>query len=192
MKTVLFIPGFQENIYSRDYPKTIKAIEKAGYKVKFVDINWKRTTIKHWVEEFDAVYKNYDPKDTILAGFSYGAMTAFMAATKRSPVELWLFSLSPYFIEDMTQETFKKAWLNYIGHRRTDDFKTLSYVSLIKSISSRVKFFYGDVELKSWSDIGYRNAIADKSPNMETILIPGAKHDVASDVYIDAIIKSIQ
>lgn len=192
MKTVLFIPGFQENIKSRDYPKTIRAIENAGYKVVSVDINWRRTTIRHWTDEFNAVYQKYDPENTILAGFSYGAMTAFVVAAKRSPAELWLFSLSPYFAEDISHKTFNKSWLKYIGHRREDDFKTLSYRYLIELISSKIKFFYGEVELKTFSDISYRHKIAHNSSNMETILIPDAKHDVASDVYVDAIANALQ
>lgn len=191
MKTVLFIPGFQEDTKSRDYAKTIKAIEKAGYKVEFVDINWKRTTITHWVDEFNVVYEKYDPKITILAGFSYGAMTAFVAATTKSPAELWLFSLSPYFAEDIASKTFNKAWLKHIGHRREDAFKALSYKKLIKEIDSKIKFFYGEVELTTFPDITYRHDIAKKSPSMQTILIPGAKHDVASQVYVDAVEREI-
>lgn len=187
MKTVLFVPGFQEDIKSRDYAKTIKTIEKAGYKVEFVDINWKRTTISHWTKEFKAIYEKYDPKTTVLAGFSYGAMTVFMAATIKSPAELWLFSLSPYFAEDIASETFNKAWLKYIGHRREDSFKALSYKKLIKQIDSKIKFFYGEAELTTFPDITYRHEITKASTNMQTVLIPGAKHDVASQVYIDAI-----
>lgn len=191
VKTVLFIPGFQEDIKSRDYTKTIKVIEKAGYKVKFVDINWKRTTIVHWVDEFNNTYENYDPKTTILAGFSYGAMTAFMASVARSPAELWLFSLSPYFAEDIANPTFKQTWLKYIGHRREDSFKSMSYKKLIKQIDSKIKFFYGEVELTTFPNITYRHEIAKSSSNMQTILIPDAKHDVASQVYIDAIERAI-
>src|ERR1035437_7799397 len=101
MKTVLFVPGYQEDMKSRDYASTIRAIESQGYEVKFVPINWKRTTIDQWVEELDAEYGKCDPKQTIIAGFSFGAMTAFVTATKRNPFELWLFSLSPYFVEDL-------------------------------------------------------------------------------------------
>jgi len=38
MKTVLFVPGFQEDESSRDYQSTITAIQKKGYKVVFVPI----------------------------------------------------------------------------------------------------------------------------------------------------------
>lgn len=117
MKTVLFVPGYQEDLTSRDYNATIKAIEKRGYKVEFVPIQWTRTTITNWVKELDKAYSNHDQSQTILAGFSYGAMTAFVSATKRNPSELWLFSLSPYFAEDLISKNMKQAWLNNIGQR---------------------------------------------------------------------------
>lgn len=192
MKTVLFIPGFQEDMKSRNYAATIKAIENAGYKVKFVDINWRRTTINHWVDEFNAVYKDFSPETTILAGFSYGAMTAFIAATSRNPTELWMFSLSPYFAEDIADPTFKQSWLRGIGRRRVDTFKALSYKKLVKQINSKIKYFYGEIELTTFPDISYRHKISNANPHMQTIFIPNAKHDVASQVYIDAIEHSIK
>ena len=50
MKTVLFVPGFRENLKTRDYKSTIKAIEEKGYGVKFVPINWQKTVISDWVK----------------------------------------------------------------------------------------------------------------------------------------------
>ena len=101
MKTVLFVPGFQEDLTTRDYASVLTAITERGYDVKFVPIKWARTTITEWVEELDIEYAKYDPVNTVLAGFSYGSMTAFMSAVKRNPAELWLFSFSPYFSDDM-------------------------------------------------------------------------------------------
>ncbi len=191
MKTVLFVPGYQEDVGSRDYSKTIRVIEDAGYNVIFVEINWVRTTIDHWVDELDKVYKNYDASNTILAGFSYGAMTAFMTASKRNPYALWLFSLSPYFAEDIASKTFKESWLKSIGHRRTDSFKKLRFAELVETIHSQTIHFYGDVELKTWPDVTYRHKLIEKLPNMSEVFIPDAKHDVASEVYCEAIKKAI-
>lgn len=191
MKTVLFVPGYQEDLKSRDYQVTISAIEKKGYKVQFVPINWLRTTIDDWTKELNEVYERFDPKNTILAGFSYGAMTAFMSAAERSPSELWLFSLSPYFIEDTKSDSFNQSWLKPLGHRRVDAFKKLRFKSLVKNIAAKTYFFYGDLELKKWSDITYRNSATKNMPNCKTIIVNGAKHDVASDVYIAAITKEI-
>lgn len=191
MKTVLFIPGFQEDITSRDYRKTIRTIERAGYRVKFVPINWFRTTIEQWVEELNAVYDQHDPADVILAGFSYGAMTAFMAATKRSPAAVWCFSLSPFFSEDLSQVGYFASWLKAIGHRRRESFMKLEFSHLIKTISSNMLFFYGELELKHWTDITYRHSVVKKVARADEIFIPHAKHDVTSDHYIDAIAHAI-
>lgn len=117
---------------SRNYASVITAIEKEGYSIKFVPINWKRTTIDDWVDELDAVYANYDPSQTILAGFSYGAMTAFVSATKKNPFELWLFSLSPYFAKDLKSKNMKPTWLRQIGKRRVATFSKLSFNELAK------------------------------------------------------------
>lgn len=189
MKTVLFVPGFQEDINSRNYKKTIAAIEKAGYQVRFVAINWSRTTIYDWVRELEEVYSAYDPKSTVLAGFSFGAMTAFMMSVKRSPSELWLYSLSPYFSEDLVNPGFRSSWLRVIGSRREKTFRELNFSELIHKITSHMVFFYGETELKTWSDISYRHKILESVPRAEEILIPNGKHDVTSDEYINAIEK---
>ena len=191
MKTVLFIPGFQEDLTSRDYAKTIHVIERAGYDVKFVPINWFRTTIEQWVDELNAVYDQYEPADVILAGFSYGAMTAFMAATKRSPAAVWCFSMSPFFREDLTQLGYFTSWLKAIGRHRQESFMKLEFARLVKLISSDMLFFYGETELKHWTDITYRHSVVAKIPRAQEIFIPHAKHDVTGDPYIEAIASTI-
>ena len=188
MKTVLFVPGYQEDLKSRDYASTISAIEERGYKVVFVSINWKRTTIDQWVDEFDAVYSKYDPKQTIIAGFSFGAMTAFVAATKRNPFELWLFSLSPYFLEDINSPDMKKSWLNIIGHRRVSAFSKINFNKLAAKIECRTLLFIGEIEMNKWSGMKKRNTVAHKQlKNNQLTIVQGVGHDVTNDKYIEAI-----
>ena len=192
MKTVLFIPGFKEDIKSRDYKSTIKAIESSGYKVRFVPIHWDRTTIDDWLNELEAEYAKHDPKETILAGFSFGAMTAFVAAAKQNPAELWLFSLSPYFNEDIHSKNMKKSWLNHIGHRRTTAFDKLDFENLAKTIQCKTLVFAGQAELDKWPDMRYRTLIAEKLIHGSKLLVVGGvEHDVADKRYIDAIKQEI-
>ena len=77
MKTVLLVPGFRQDLKTHDYKALLDAIETKGHKVVFVPILWKRTTIDDWVDQLKRVYEKHDPNETILAGFSYGAMTVF-------------------------------------------------------------------------------------------------------------------
>lgn len=192
MKTVLFVPGYQEDLKSRNYAATIKAIEKRGYKVIFVPIKWSRSTIEHWVDELDAVYATYDPKQTILAGFSYGAMTAFMSATKRNPSELWLFSLSPYFAEDLKSKNMKQTWLKGIGHRRVDAFNKLDFKKLVKSIDCKTLLFTGQLEIDKWPVIGERASTAQKLlKHNKSVVVESAGHDIANEDYIAAIQRTI-
>ena len=188
MKTVLFIPGFQESLDSRNYTALLKAIEAKGYVVKFVPISWSRTTIADWVKEFGKIYKDHDPSQTVLAGFSYGAMTAFVAAAECLPAELWLFSLSPYFAEDMPK--LKKWWLSEIGKRRTEEFRKLSIRQLASTISCPTHILYGEKE--GWSIIKDRAIEAHGLISRSTLTeVPGAGHDVADLEYIDSITEII-
>jgi pimeloyl-ACP methyl ester carboxylesterase len=186
MKTVLLVPGFKEDIKSRDYKSTIEAIEDKGYKVKFVPIKWRHSVIHDWVAELDQEYAKHNPKETVLAGFSYGAMTAFMSATKNNPSELWLFSFSPYFAEDMPK--MKQSWLNEIGKRRTNVFKDLSFNERASDIKCKTLIFVGDLETKKYPLVGERADAAHKLiPQSRLIKIANVGHDVANPSYIGAI-----
>jgi pimeloyl-ACP methyl ester carboxylesterase len=192
MKTVLFVPGYPEDINSRDYASVMKAIEKQGYKVKFVPIKWKRTTIHDWIQELEKVYSKYDPSETILAGFSYGAMTTFMVATKKNPSQLWLFSLSPYFAEDLKSKNMKPTWLKQIGHRRVTAFNELNFKKLALLIQCKTLLFVGELEVKKWPVIGERVVAAHRLlGNNEFITVKNVGHDVSDKVYIDKITGSL-
>lgn len=192
MKTVLFVPGYPEDINSRDYASVIKAIEKCGYKVKFVPIKWQRTTIHDWVKELEEVYSKYDPSKTILAGFSYGAMTAFVAATKKNPSQLWLFSLSPYFAEDLKSKNMKPTWLKQIGHRRVAAFSELNFKKLAPLIQCKTLLFVGELEVKKWPIIGERVSAAHQLlKNSELATVKNVGHDVADADYISEITRVI-
>lgn len=188
MKTVLFVPGFKEDLNFRDYRSTIKAIEKAGYKVKFIPIQWDRTTIDNWLVELELEYSKHDPKETILAGFSFGAMTAFVAATKQNPSELWLFSLSPYFHEDIHSKDMKKSWLNHIGHRRVTNFDMFDFQSLARTIQCKTLIFAGQIEMDKWPIMKDRATNAQKLiQGSKLIIVDNVGHNVSHKLYIDAI-----
>lgn len=186
MKTVLFVPGFREDIKSRNYNSTLAAIKNKGYKVKFVPINWTRTTIIDWVKELDAEYAKYKPDNTILAGFSYGSMAAFLSATKNNPSELWLFSFSPYFSDDMPD--MKKSWLSNIGLRRANAFRKLNFNKLACNIKCKTLIMVGEVEAAKHPLIDKRSKLAhQKIINSRLVVIPDADHDVTGKSYIEAI-----
>lgn len=188
MKTVLFVPGFPEDLTSRDYDSTIGAIKNRGYRVKFVPIKWSRTTIADWTKQLDEVYSEYKPEDTILAGFSFGAMTAFMSASKRNPYELWLFSLSPYFAEDLKSKNMKKSWLKQIGICRVNTFAEVNFESLSKLIKCKTLLFSGRLELDAWPVMGERAKLAQRLlSDSKLTVVNDVGHDVSDRRYISEI-----
>jgi pimeloyl-ACP methyl ester carboxylesterase len=185
MKTVLFVPGFQEDIHSRDYETVLEAIAEKRYLVRFVPIDWKRTTINDWTNELDRTYHHYDPKDVILAGFSYGAMTAFVVASQRTPSALWCFSLSPYFAEDLRSMRMKLSWLKAIGLRRTKAFAELEFSNLAQRIHCETLLFVGSNEQPIVKERAY--ASHHQVRNSHLMVIPGGGHDVGDAAYIAGI-----
>jgi predicted alpha/beta hydrolase family esterase len=191
MKTVLLIPGNKHKLNSPlPYPSLIKAIEKAGYKVKFIPIKWKHTTIKDWLMQLENEYLKLDPADTILAGFSFGSMIALAEAARRPPAELWLFSLSPYFAEDLP--LLKDRWKEGIGKKRVKAFSELTFNELVKNISSKTLIFAGGEEMKRYPMLSYRFEDAyTKIVGSKFIVAEGAGHEVTHPNYIKAIVDNI-
>lgn len=190
MKTVLFVPGFKEDINSRNYQSAVSAIEQKGYIVKFISINWGRTTIEDWLFELNNEYKKYNQKDVILAGFSFGAMTALVTASKNNPYELWLFSLSPYFLQDLPK--LKKYWISLIGLRLKEAFINLNFDEIAKTIECKTLLFYGEIEALKYPILKERVLIANKLiSNSKLIVASNCDHDVADCNYIKAITNNI-
>jgi pimeloyl-ACP methyl ester carboxylesterase len=188
MKTVLFVPGFKENFASHDYAKLFAAIERKGYQTQFVPINWQRTVVDDWVAQLEAVYAAFDPKQTILAGFSQGAVTALHAAANRPPFELWLCSLSPYFAEDMPSIT-RTSWLHYIGKRRAERFWRMPFAPLAPKITCPTRLFVGEHEHALVQSRSRRAAIL--LPHATLHIAPLASHDPTSRGYLEIIASAI-
>ena len=190
MKTVLFIPGFREDINSRNYKITLEAIKQKGYSTQFVPINWKNTILNDWVEQLQRIYLKHDPNETILSGFSYGSLTAMVEASINNPFELWLFSLSPYFSDDIP--VMKSSWLKEIGKRRVENFSKLNFSRLASKIKCRTLIMFGELEAQKYPLISNRSYIAYKMISNSTLIkVKNADHDVTNSNYIEAIKKSI-
>lgn len=182
-KTVLFLPGFTESIHSRDYKKLLKMIKSKGYNVKFIDVDWKHKTLTDWHADFMKIYEKYDPKNTILAGFSFGAVIALTVAETRNPIELWMFSLSPCFAED-----FPLIWKNdykVLGRKRIKDFQNYNFNEIAQAIKCPVLLLAGEKEMERYTDMKKRFEIARKKLTYcHAIIVPHAQHDVTDNNYI--------
>ena len=196
-KTILFIPGFREDIDEPGRRELTQMFQDKGYSAQFVSIKWNHTTLDDWLGELNAVYEKYDAKDVILAGFSFGAVAAFAAAVRRNPSELWLLSLSPHFAEDITyrKKTDTPGDLRYVGARRIRVFEKVNFCENAEKIACSTKIFIGGKESSAthWGgNMLRRFTEAGKLiKNSQKIIAPHVGHDVGDPNYIKAIKENI-
>lgn len=191
MKTVLFVPGFKENYKARDYAAVFRAFERGGFQARFVDINWHRTTQHDWVQQLDEIYKQYHPKDVVLAGFSFGAVTAFLAAAQRVPAGLFLCSLSPLFAEDIAHWTAADRRL--VGVCREREARETPFRAAALRINCPVWSCIGSQELDQWPDMRYRFEETKQAfPRGVHTVVSNVGHMVDDERYIAAITRAFQ
>lgn len=145
-------------------------LKRQGYTPIPVTIPWKQTTISENTDYFLKKYKKVDIKNKYILGFSYGAMIAFLAATKVKTSGLILCSLSPYFKED------------YQG------FPNLPYAKLAKQIKAKqTLMFYGAKETKSLIKRVSATFRYIPSANKYLIQIQKTEHDIGSIRYLQTL-----
>lgn len=189
-KTVLFVPGFREDINSRDYGAVLSDIEQCGYDVRFVPISWNNTTIHDWVRQLEAEYQQCGTKNVILAGFSFGAITVLVAGAARPPFELWLFSLAPLFSEDIPN--IKKWELDQLGKRRVQAASEVSFLDLAPQITCPTRLFVGSKELTRWPEMKFRfEQASSELVNVASVVIDDVGHDIDEPSYRAAITRVI-
>jgi esterase/lipase len=188
MKAFL-IPGSGEDLNSRDYQAVLSAYKDAGYEPEFVAIDWKYKTIDHWAEEVRRRLKD-GINNALLSGFSFGAMIALTVAAEMNPKSLLLFSVSPYFKEDMPLDP---RYVKWAGQRRIKAFERLSFNQLAEQIHCPTTIFLGDQEKRKYKDMWHRsNEARRRIKHSELVLVKSAGHDVGDRSYVAAINKAVQ
>ena len=177
---------------SRDYQAVLDMYKQLGYEPHFVSIDWKYKTIDDWTEEVRSKLSKKDIENSILSGFSWGSMIALTVATEyENPKKLLLFSLSPYFAEDLPY--VKEAWLKWAGKRRVAAFKRLSMNKLAAELKCPTTIFIGSKEVSKYSDVRRRTREAHKRiKGSRVIEIEDVAHDVGDPKYVEAIRKALQ
>jgi pimeloyl-ACP methyl ester carboxylesterase len=123
----------------------------------------------------------------VLAGFSFGADTAFLVAAKRPPRSLWLFSLLPRFAEDIPD--IPEAHKSHMGPVRQRAFERYSFNETAPKITCETLIFMGSEE-SEWVRRRSENAHL-RIPNSRLIIAEGARHDISSPSYLAAIRREI-
>lgn len=144
-KTIFIIPGFKQRPTHKAYKEIAKVLKSRGHNPILVAIPWKQTTISENIAYFLKEYKKIKTREKYILGFSFGAMIAFIAATKVSTAGLILCSLSPYFKEDVTKS--KKILVSALAIQRHEDFSQFHSETLAKKIKAKqILMLYGALE----------------------------------------------
>ena len=168
-KTIFIIPGYRHVPINKAYLALFDTLKGEGYDPILVNIPWKKTTISENTAYFLAQYRKVTTKKKYILGFSFGAMIAFLAATKVNPSGLILCSLSPYFQEDLPNSP-------------------LNCAMLAKKIKAkRIMMLYGSKEAKSL--INRVNEAYDQILVTEKSLfkIKAADHNIGDKRYLQTI-----
>lgn len=147
-KTIFIIPGYRHVPSQKAYQSLSEILKSEGYEPILVTIPWRKTTISENTEYFIKTYNKSKTKRNYILGFSFGAMIAFLAATKISVDGLILCSLSPYFQEDLPQK--KRFSHSPIQADRYEDFSKLHFATLVKKLKvKKIHLLYGSKEARS-------------------------------------------
>lgn len=145
-KVIFIIPGYRQLPTSNAYKQLSKVLKAEGYSPFVVKIPWKNSTISQNTEYFLKRYEKTKAHKRYILGFSYGAMIAFIAATKVKTSGVILCSLSPYFKEDSFR--FKNPTTQLMSERYID-FSSLHSKKLAKQLKTKtVLMLYGAEEAR--------------------------------------------
>jgi len=136
------------------------------------------------------VHEKYDPEEVILAGFSFGAMAALMAAAQRSSHQLWLFSLSPLSSE--YQDYWSPEDWKVIGERRREISQKTSLKELLNSVKYPIVAFMGSEEPQKFPEMKlvFDQVVSANSRNSGYVAA-GAGHAVDHPNYINEVVKRV-
>ncbi len=194
MKTVFLIAGFDLSNTASDekYTALREGLSAKGYRVCPAPISWKRKTFKHYCAEFEAFYNENKSDYNIVAGNSFGAVVALLTAGLARPDEIFLCSLSPFFLGD---KHFKpdSYFINYFGSRRINELRSTNFQIFADQINqSKIKttITYGQREHTTSPPLVRRAKIAsEKLTNSRLVELEGAGHSMSESIYTSELLK---
>lgn len=190
-KIIFIIPGFRQRSTSKAYIEISKILKNEGYSPILVEIPWRNSTISQNTKHFLKVYKKNRARKKYILGFSYGAMIAFIAATRVSATGLILCSLSPYFNEDISRT--KNEAITYLMEERYRDFSKLHCATLAKKVKAKqVLMLYGKEEAHSLIKRVTEAFHEIESEKKTLIPIKKAEHNIADKKYLLTISEAVR
>lgn len=191
-KVVFIIPGFRHKIGQKAYRLLKQRLKNEGFIVAPIAVPWKGSTIADNTEFFLKKYNEklaklkISSKNVYFLGFSYGALIAFLAATKISVKGLVLCSLSPFFKEDLPKTLPKN--ISGLEEKRFAEFAKLRVKTLTKKIKAKsVCVLYGENESKRVIKRSKSTFSSLLSKKKYLFSVQKTDHTISDKKYINAI-----
>lgn len=182
-KVIFIIPGYRQKVTNKAYLRLSEILTLEGHTSILVPISWKNSTISDNISHFLTLYKTVKSREKYILGFSYGAMIAFIAATKVNVQGVILCSLSPYFNEDLFKKRTKEQ--SSLMRMRYKDFLKFHATSLSKSIKAKhIVMLYGTQESRSLIKRVKLTFNQISSGYKQLIFIPKTEHEIGSKKYL--------
>jgi pimeloyl-ACP methyl ester carboxylesterase len=180
-KKIYIIPGFGENKKDKPYLELIKFFESKNFEVIFYEPKWSRNTIEKWLNDFEEVLKNDTADNSMVFGFSFGALIAVLSTKTHKFSKLILCSLSPYFSDNI--KLLPALAEKYLGKRRMIAFEKQDFP---KDIKIPVIFLVGSKEKELFPNDSKKYYDLWQG-SKKFILVSDAEHDISNQNYISAI-----
>lgn len=137
-KTIFIIPGYRQIPTSKAYKAIAALFARYDYEPILFSFSWQQSVSQN-TEIFLREYKKVRRKKKYILGFSFGAMIAFLAATKVQVSGLILCSLSPFFKEDSKKGFLDLEFARLVKKVKVDQIVLLYGVKEARSLIRRVK-----------------------------------------------------
>ncbi len=189
MKYLFIVPGFGETGKESCYKEISKCAKSKGFKSITISVVWDRNTLSTWIKEVKKILDKYsreELRESIILGFSFGALISQEIAKDIIFDKVISCSCSPYYKENL--KYFPKEVYVFFGKKRMKDFENYSINSYKKSKIRNFIAFFGE---KDW-DIGQKTSkkISEYLGGAFQI-IPETEHEL-SPLYIKKIQNKIE
>lgn len=169
MKKIYLIPGLGENCNLIRYKKLAVALKKKGYVVIGINPDWYQPLS----EQIFSI-----EKDSMVCGFSFGAVLAYLVAQKYPCEKAILASLSP--IHKFSYTSLKKDYMSHMSEEKAE--------KIAKDIK-QIKINLNNIKTPIVTLVGENEKIM-KGEKMADFIVPKAEHFMTGE-YIECILKLV-
>lgn len=188
MDTVLYVPGRFPYDIASDQSK-IDRLARRGKSFERIILPHDGT-VDDWLELVGIKYRKLRPANTILVGFSLGAVVAYLLAAEEVPKKLILASLPAWCRERIG--TIPKSSTERFTNDQIRAFKAHSFDALAPRITCPTELLVGSHEAETSSSLWENvHVMASLIPHARRTIVPGVAHEIEHPKYEQALVEAL-